>query len=80
MGRMYKRFISAKKLHPGARFWFSIDVKTARDYRILKRRVTRENRRITRMILDYRSRVMHRPQMADSENSDYFPLPLPSYR
>ena len=80
MSRMYKRFISAKKLHPGARFWFSIDVKTARDYRILKRRVRKENRRIMKMILDYRSRVVHRPHIAASENSDYFPLPLPFYR
>lgn len=63
MSRMYKRFISNKKLHPGARFFFSIDVKTAKDYRILKRRVERENRRIMKRILDYGSRVAHRPQI-----------------
>lgn len=80
MSRMYRRFINNKKLHPGARFFFSIDVKNAKDYRILKRRVTMENRRIMKMILEYRSRVAHRPHIAASENSDYFPLPLPFYR
>lgn len=75
MSRMYRRFINNKKLHPGARFFFSIDVKNAKDYRILKRRMKEKERKTKKMILDYRSRVAHRP-CSDSEHYDFFSLAL----